>query len=188
MTWSRLARRLGRLAQRWYGMYEYYTIRGFQIADLQLVDGMRLEGNRINTQLNNVEQVDVLKGPSSVLYGGQALSGAINIIRKKPQAVRAYDLFFRGGRFATQQAGGGATGAMPGTSRLLYRADFSAEHSAGWRGAGARRLNASPSLTWLLSDRHRVTVHQAFNRDSFDTDAGVPPEFSGYLAFPLPRV
>lgn len=161
-------------AQRWYGMYEYYTVRGFNIADVVLVDGMRLEGNRINTQLNNVEQVDVLKGPSSVLYGGQALSGAINILRKKPQGTRAYDFFYRVGRFRMQQVGGGLTGQVFGLSRLLYRIDGSFDYSEAWRGAGAKRLNISPTLTWLINDKNRVTVHQAFNRDRFLTDAGVP--------------
>jgi outer membrane receptor protein involved in Fe transport len=161
-------------ATRWYGMYEYYTIRGFNIADVQLVDGMRLEGNRINTQLNNVEQVDVLKGPSSILYGGQALSGAINIIRKKPAATRAYDLFYRGGRFNTHNVGAGATGSVFNWYKLLYRTDLSFEDSAGWRNAGGRRFNFSPSLTYLINDRSRVTIHQAFNRDRFDTDGGIP--------------
>jgi iron complex outermembrane receptor protein len=75
-------------AERFYGAYEYYTIRGFMSSDapydLLLVDGMRLEGNRFNTQLNNVESVEVLKGPSSVLYSGGGLGGVINITRKKP--------------------------------------------------------------------------------------------------------
>lgn len=172
-------------ATRWYGMYEYYTIRGFNIADVQLVDGMRLEGNRINTQLNNVEQVDVLKGPSSTLYGGQALSGAINIIRKKPAAVRAYDFFYRGGRFNTNQVGAGATGSVFNWYKLLYRMDLSFENASGFRDAGARRLNFSPSLTYLINDRSRVTVHQSFNRDRFDTDAGLPIGVVNSAGFPL---
>src|SRR5262249_5054918 len=56
-------------AFRAYGMYEYETVRGFNgggitSIDARLVDGMRLEGNRLNTQLNEVEQIDVLKGPN----------------------------------------------------------------------------------------------------------------------------
>jgi len=146
-------------ATRWFGMYEYYTIRGFNIADVQLVDGMRLEGNRVNTQLNNVEQVDVLKGPSSILYGSQALSGAINIIRKKPAANRAYDLFYRGGRFNTNQVGMGATGPVGNWQRLLYRADFSFENSSGRRDAATKRFNFSPSFTYLFNDRARLPLH-----------------------------
>lgn len=164
----------GATAFRAYGVYEYYTIRGFNSSNVMLVDGMRLEGNRMNTQLNNVERVEVLKGPASVLYGGQALSGTINIVRKKPQAQRTYDLFYRGGRFNTHQAGGGAAGQVFGLSSLLYRADFSLERSDAWRDAGTKRLNFSPALTWIISEGSRLTVTQAWNRDNFSGDAGVP--------------
>jgi iron complex outermembrane receptor protein len=161
-------------AQRFYGVYEQYTIRGFNAADVMLVDGIRIEAilNRYNTQTNNVESIEVLKGPSSVLYGGDAVGGAINIIRKKPQGTRAYDLMYRGGRFNSHQVAGGATGPLVG-NKLLYRVDASHDYSDGWRKAGARRTNVSPSLTWLINDRARVTVHQNFSRDRFKGDGGV---------------
>ena len=89
-------------------------------------------GNRYGTQTNNIESVEVLKGPSSVLYGRGAVGGAINIVRKKPQAVRAYDFSYRGGRFNTHQVAGGATGPIGNSSRLLYR--------AGRQLRGQRRL------------------------------------------------
>jgi iron complex outermembrane receptor protein len=162
-------------AQRFYGVYEQYTIRGFNASDVMLVDGMRTEAilNRFNTQLNNVESVEILKGPSSVLYGGDAVGGAINIIRKKPQEQRGYDVLYKGGRFNSHQVGGGATGPIFSSNSFLYRADISHDYSDGWRGAGANRFNASPSLTWLMSERMRVTVHQSFTRDNFRGDGGV---------------
>ena len=164
----------GVTAFRSYGMYEYYTVRGFNSSNVVLVDGMRLEGNRLNSQLNNVERVEVLKGPASVLYGGQALSGSINIIRKKPQQQPAFDFFYRGGRFNTHQGGGGATGQLGRSSSLLYRIDSSLESSDAWRNAGARRFNVSPAVTWIPQELILLTVMQAFNRDNFDGDAGVP--------------
>jgi len=173
-------------AQRFYGTYEYYTIRGFNQADVMLVDGMKLEGNRPNTQLNNVESVEVLKGPSSILYGGSALGGAINVVRKKPQGTRAYDFMYRGGRFNSHQVGGGATGPLIGT-KLLYRMDSSYDYSDGWRGAGARRFNASPSLTWLLGEKARVTIHQSFSKDHFDGDGGIPVGLINLPGFDLNR-
>jgi iron complex outermembrane recepter protein len=74
-----------------YGVYEGYTFRGFM--DLfpslanQLLDGVRHEGNRINTQLTNIDRIEVLKGPSSALYGGGATGGTGDTIRKKPAAA-----------------------------------------------------------------------------------------------------
>ena len=174
----------GATAFRAYGMYEYYTIRGFNIpyqSAVVLVDGMRLEGNRLNSQLTNVDRIEVLKGPSSILFGGQAMSAAINMIRKKPQAMPALDAFYRVGRFNAQQGGLGSTGSVLGLSRLMYRFDIGAEHSDAWRSAGSRRLNVSPAITWLITDRARVTINQAFNRDNFDGDAGVPV---GVLSLP----
>lgn len=176
-----------------YGMYEYYTIRGFNndigpetFGNVVLVDGLRLEGNRTSTQLNNVEQIDVLKGPSSILYGGQALAGAINIIRKKPQAERLYEVMYRGGRFNTHQVAGGATGPVV-DNKLLYRLDMSYENSDAWRDAGARRFNASPTLTWLLNNTSRITLRQTFNQDTFDGDAGVPVGVLDLPGFDLSR-
>ncbi|MEI9812517.1 MAG: TonB-dependent receptor [Acidobacteriota bacterium] len=180
-------------AFRWYGVYEYYTIRGFNQADVMLVDGMRLEGNRMNTQTNNIESIEVLKGPSSVLYGGGALGGVINVVRKKPQNTRAHELMYRGGRFNTHQIAGGSTGRIGNLSRWMYRTDASYEHSDGWRSAGSDRINVSPSLTWLMNERARFTVHQAFNRDRFDGDGGVDiamttlPNYDPTWRFSLPQ-
>jgi TonB-dependent siderophore receptor len=185
-------------AVRWYGAYEQYTIRGFSDPDrdsfnVVLLDGMRMGGNRYATQTNNIQSVEVLKGPSSVLYGRGAVGGTINIVRKKPQALRAYDFSYRGGRFNTHQITGGATGAVGGSEKFLYRLDSSLEHSDGWRDAGADRFNISPALTWLMTDAARLTVHQTFNRDRFDGDCGVPlnvinlPSFKPELRFSLPQ-
>jgi len=185
-------------AVRWYGAYEQYTIRGFFDDDrdafnVMLVDGMRMGGNRYGTQTNNIESVEVLKGPSSVLYGRGAVGGAINIVRKKPQAARAYDFSYRGGRFNTHQVSGGATGPIGNISRALYRLDASYEKSDGWRNAGADRLNVSPSLTWIMGEQARMTIHQNFNRDRFDGDGGVPlniiglPSYEPDLRFSLPQ-
>jgi iron complex outermembrane receptor protein len=185
-------------AIRWYGAYEQYTVRGFFDADrdgfnVVLLDGMRRNGNRYATQTNNVEAIEVLKGPSSILYGRGALGGSINIIRKKPQAIRSGEVMYRGGRFNTHQLAAGTTGPVGASDRLLYRADASFEASDGWRDAGADRFNLAPSLTWLIANRARLTLHQVFVRDRFDGDGGVPlnitelPNFRREARFSLPQ-
>ena len=185
-------------AFRFYGVYEQYTIRGFSDPDrdsynVVLLDGMRMGGNRYSTQTNNIQSVEVLKGPSSVLYGRGAVGGTINIVRKKPQAVRAYDFSYRAGRFNTHQIAGGATGAVGNSDKVLYRVDSSFEASDGWRDAGADRFNVSPALTWLMTDRARLTLHQTFNRDHFEGDGGIPlniidlPSYKPELRFSLPQ-
>jgi outer membrane receptor for ferrienterochelin and colicins len=64
---------------------------------LILIDGKKIAGDvnrnvdlsRIN--MNNVKQIEILKGSASSLYGSEAIGGVINIITKAPQeAVNAY--------------------------------------------------------------------------------------------------
>ena len=99
-----------------YGIYEGYTFRGFldlfpSLAN-QLLDGVRHEGNRINTQLTNIDRIEVLKGPSSALYGGGAIGATVNMIRKKPSAQPAYDATLAAGSWTTGRGQFGATGRL----------------------------------------------------------------------------
>ena len=57
---------------------------------LTLVDGMRLEvlrdyGNHAPIiDVDQIERVEIIRGPSSVMYGSEAIAGVINFITKKP--------------------------------------------------------------------------------------------------------
>ena len=146
-----------------YGIYEGYTFRGFldlfpSLAN-QLLDGVRHEGNRINTQLTNIERVEVLKGPSSALYGGGAIGATVNLIRKKPSAQPAYDATFAGGSWNTGRAQFGATGRL-GSAATLYRVDFGAETKEGYRHNETRRCRSrrrSPGA-WARAIRSTSTT------------------------------
>jgi outer membrane receptor for ferrienterochelin and colicins len=59
-----------------------------------LIDGVpvagRLNGNIDLSQINldNIERIEVIEGPMSVMYGSNALAGTINLITKKPKKNR----------------------------------------------------------------------------------------------------
>jgi len=56
---------------------------------LVLIDGMKvseqksMDGSMIMIDPNNVERIEVIKGPASALYGSEAIGGVVNIITKK---------------------------------------------------------------------------------------------------------
>ena len=161
-----------------YGMYEYYVFRGFGFDNIVgssvLLDGLRLEGNRMNSQLNSIESVEVLKGPSSMLYGTEATGGTVNLVRKKPVSTPNYEGVVRGGRWGRFGAEFGATGPVGSGDRLLYRADVAFDRADGFRGAGWRRFNATPSLNYRMTNRDQLNFVAGYSEDRFKGDAGIP--------------
>ena len=155
-----------------YGVYEYYAFRGF-LDSVQLLDGVRNEGNRVNAQLTGIERVDVLKGPSSALYGGGALGATVNLIRKKPSEISSYEFMAAGGSWSTGRGAFGAGGRL-GSDALLYRFDVGADSSNGYRNEDVTRVTVTPSVAWRLGTKGQVNVYYTFNRDRFAGDAGLP--------------
>ncbi|CAM3786980.1 TonB-dependent siderophore receptor [Bordetella sputigena] len=61
-------------------------IRGQVASDSLFLDGLRTaQSNRVAEQLFGVEQVEVLKGPASLLYGQVLPGGLVNMVSKRPQ-------------------------------------------------------------------------------------------------------
>jgi iron complex outermembrane recepter protein len=161
-----------------YGAYDYFIFRGFGFDNINgsavLVNGLRLEGNRMNSQINSVESVEVLKGPASMLYGTEATGGTINILEKKPIATPAYEAVLHVGRFDTGGGEFGATGPIRGNDGLLYRADTAYMYSTGYREAGYTRFNATPAIYWRIRPGDQLNFHITSNFDRYHPDAGIP--------------
>ncbi len=86
-----------------------------------LVDGrpvkMGLYGCTVthSLPLNNVERIEVVRGPASVLYGSDALGGVVNIITRKLAETKQVDYTFSYGSYDTYQhriRAGGSSGPL----------------------------------------------------------------------------
>ena len=167
----------GSYALTQYGVYNYFYFRGFTLAkdpgSTVLLNGLRLEGNRINTQINSIESVEIVKGPSSMLYGTEALGGLISIVQKKPLSTPLYEAAFKAGRWGMRGADLGVTGPL-GTDRLLGRLDLGYTHSDGFRKAGYDLFNITPALYWRISPADQLNLHITYNEDRYDLDSGIP--------------
>jgi iron complex outermembrane recepter protein len=84
-----------------------YTVRGFQGFGLGLAqNGYRVEGFSASFETQNVERVEFLKGPASVLYGASgALTGLVNVVTKTPQSDTFLNIDITGGAPAYGRAG-----------------------------------------------------------------------------------
>lgn len=77
-----------------------------------------------------VERIEILKGPSSVLYGEGGIGGAINVIPKTPEQEHSGEIRVSVGEDDTTFYGIGLTGGL--TDNLAYRLDYSNNQSDNW--------------------------------------------------------
>ncbi|SHN40404.1 TonB-dependent receptor [Chitinophaga sp. CF418] len=163
-------------ANNTYGGFQHFTIRGFSNFVL-LVDGVRDERHNISTSapttnLANVESIEVLKGPASVLFGHSALGGIINIVRKRPTAGFKADFSASYGSFNTRRIRAGAGGAI--NDKLRYRVDFGMSDTEGYRHSGSNTNNGYLALEYTPTSKDQFYLTIGANKDIYDTDAGIP--------------
>ena len=142
--------------------------RGFagQGSVLQLVDGIRLfpvAGTiTFPADIWNIDRIEVLSGPSSVLYGQGALGGAVNIITKQPNTQRnEFSALASYGSQNSWQLAGGAGG--PISQQLSYRLDGSYRRSDGWVDRGdSKSLALSGAIRFAPTDKLSLTLRNDY--------------------------
>lgn len=104
---------------------------------LVLVDGIRVN-NGFDSQFDfnnlptdNVERIEVLRGPQSTLYGSEALGGVINIVTRRSAAQPTGAVTFEGGSY----------------NSLRPRASFAATYG---------KLSLSGAASYFSSDNDRI--------------------------------
>lgn len=170
------------------------NVEGFNVA-LNGMPGNITRNNASSTE--NVERIELLKGPASVLYGKASPGGLINIITKRPQAQPAYIVNLRLGSFmGTGPSFGDAnsyrlstdlTGPIGSSSRLLYRLIGSYEHSRSFRDfVKAEDIYVTPSLTWNIASDSVLTIEGEYRYIDGSFDSGlIAPQNDLSLVAPI---
>ncbi|MFH1132151.1 MAG: TonB-dependent receptor [Pseudomonadota bacterium] len=168
---------------------------------LSLVDGVRLN-NAItrygpNQSLNTVDnfqlsRIEIVRGPGAVLYGSDALGGAINLITSRPtfDPKRAWDYSFDLlGRFGTADTSGVGHAAAEGHVRqfglriggsLKRFGDLSGGSDTGTqRFTGYSEQDAYTAGTWIIDDSNSLRFSYAAVRQNNAprTDQATPRSF-----------
>ncbi len=173
--------------QTGFGVSDYFVVRGFD----SLSSGMVLYDGAGEPEVSfypmyNVARIEVLKGPGAFLYGGKPMSGAVNVVRRKP--------VFAGRPFAVLGGSYGSYGS--------YRATA----DAGWRRGErvALRLNAmtrgsdnyrddkeysewavNPALAVRFGDVAFIEASAEYIANDYSPDSGLP--LLGDALAPVPR-
>ena len=134
--------------------------------------------------LSNIDSIEVLEGPSAVLYGHGSAGGLVNRISRLPTATAIGDLSLTYGSWSERRGELDAGGPL-GSGPFTYRFDAAGEDSGGFRNqAFVQRYHGSPSVAWQVSPFTRVLVQFDYLNDLRLDDVGIPalvgPAGSGF--------
>ncbi|MEH1848743.1 MAG: TonB-dependent siderophore receptor [Nostoc sp.] len=132
---------------------DIFTIRGFQQSRVILRNGLR-DPSRIDsgrTQLTNIERIEVLKGPGSVLYGQQSPGGTVNYITKQPLSDPYFAANMSVGNYDFYQPALDISGPLNSDKTALYRLNFSYNNSGSFIDfLSSRNLLIAPVFAFRL--------------------------------------
>jgi iron complex outermembrane receptor protein len=166
-----------------------YSMRGFTNSQITVLrDGVYLgPAGFINRPSNafNVESVEVLKGPSSLLNGQGAVGGIVNIRTKEPTFGRTrYEASVRGGSFGTVNLGAGVNAQL--REDLAARLDISRNRSSGFvDNTPSDSLNLTASALWAPSEDLSVKLGMDFLHDNLSPYLGTPLVPLAYARSPM---
>jgi iron complex outermembrane receptor protein len=145
------------------GMQDFY-LRGFRsnnTAGSVFRDGLRQQFNGLDGDLETygLERIELLKGPSSVLYGQGAPGGLVNAITKRPTKTALRELVVQGGSHDRLQGAADFSGPIDADAEWRYRMTaLGRESDTQFDYVEDNRIYAAPALTWAPSERTELTL------------------------------
>jgi len=161
--------------------FESAYVRGFD--QRMYLDGVNLDGTPpIN--MAGVQQVEVLKGPSSALYGAMEVGGLINVIPKLPEFQQRTEIYGEAGSYGYLRGGVDSTGPLG--SNVAYRVVVDDEDSDSFRDfVHSKSEFIAPSLTWVFPDQTRLTAWMWYQHNVRPNDDGVAFTHDGKAVEPI---
>ena len=136
-----------------------FFLRGFGNYNVYR-DGFLNQSQWAHTEdLANVERVEVLKGPGSLLYGRTEPGGLVNFITKQPLDRPYYSLSQQFGSYDLYRTNVDATGPLTANKDLAYRFNLGYQSNNTFQQFGNNeRLFVAPTLRWNISDKTTSTL------------------------------
>ena len=154
------------------------SVRGFTVNEVSVLRDGIYQGpaSMVNRPQNayNLQSVELLQGPGSVLYGQGAVGGALNVITKQPVfGPTTYDGLFSYGSFNTINTGVGVNTQV--SDNVAVRLDVSRTSSNGYvHNDDPNSLNITGAVTWRATDTLTLRAGLDVLHDSLPSYYGTP--------------
>ncbi len=154
----------------WGGTNDRFRLRGFATS-ANLKNGFRRSVFAPVDELANIEQIEVLKGPASALYGRFEPGGVVNLVTRKPLDKPHTQLDFTVGSDSFRRAKFDSTG--PVSDSLSYRLTGSWQDNGSFRDfVGNDTQFISPVFRWQVSPDTSITAELEIGRKKASFDRG----------------
>ncbi len=164
-----------------------FLIRGFDVSDSIFRDGIPYF-SLAPLSTNDIERVEVLKGPASVLFGQGEPGGVINLISKKPLNEPFYSASFTAGNFDTYRGNLDFSGPLNASRTVKYRLNISYENYDSFRNfVDGERLVVSPTLAWDIGPNTSINFYGQYTNNQETIDEGIVAFEDGIVDVPRDR-
>ena len=153
-----------------------FAIRGFTLstANNYLRDSLKF-GIYSFSDLADVEEVNVMKGPASVLYGAAEPGGVINLVSKRPTDSPFVSLQFTGGNGDFRRPEFDISGPLLRNHVLAYRVNGSYQQDFRFRDfVKGEHYFVAPTITWRPNSDTSFTVLGELINGHATSDFGIP--------------
>lgn len=135
------------------------------------------------------EQLVVLKGPSSMLYGQNPPGGLVNTITKKPKRNQQGEITVSYGTDDYRNVGFDSTGPLNDEGDVLYRiVGFGSAANGPTHGAHNEHYYIAPSLTFNLSYDTELTILTSFAKDNTNPTSGFKTPYGSLFDTPYGQI
>lgn len=169
---------------------DWAAVRG--MAPSFYLDGLRSSFgyyNKPRQDIYTLEQIEVLKGPSSVLYGQAELGGIVNAVTKQPRKATHREVEVQLGSHDRKQVATDLTGALSADGQWLYRLVALKRDS----GTQVDHVHddaqvVMPALTWQPSAATSVTLNYLHQQNKGQVSAQFLPSKGTIQSAPLGQI
>jgi catecholate siderophore receptor len=148
------------------------VIRGNNTSADFFLNGVR-DDVQYYRDLYNVERVEALKGPNSMLFGRGGGGGVINRVSKEAGFSALREFTFQGGSFGNKRFTTDLD--QPVNNRLAFRLNGLYENSGSFRnGVDLERYGVNPTATIVVGPKTAVKLSYEYFHDGRVADRGIP--------------
>ncbi|WP_407526457.1 TonB-dependent receptor [Methylobacterium oryzisoli] len=150
-------------------------IRGQSTSADFFVNGMR-DDVQYYRDLYNIDRIEVLKGPDSLIFGRGGGGGVINRVLKEANGLRVREVVAGGGQFGDKRVAVDVGDRI--SDSAFFRLNGVFEDSGTYRQFGElTRYGVNPTMTFLIDPVTTLKLSYEYFHDDRFPDRGIPSQF-----------